>query len=235
MKNLDKIVNKSIEIMNIEFAKNVDTAVIKKELEHYYEILIYNIVSIAVIVALTHNVNKLKSSHMEYVKDYVKTKCNVSKIKGGCGCASANSQTQSLSQSGGTSIPSEYFGYSIDPSPYSAGNGAEQSVSTINWESGIARQAIDTSVSYNGNMFGGARTNSAELVHFICVNKDVKSYVREILKRHSISADKKTMHILLHLIEIHIHCVLKDLKNKGPLTMTKIEKVFKTKTYAIFN
>jgi hypothetical protein len=236
MKNFDKIVDKSIEIMAIEFAKNADVSSIKNILKRYYEMLIYNITSIVVVIALTHNLTKIKSNHMEYVKDYVKSKCNmIPKSKGGCGSTYNPNQNQNSMQSGGSALPSEYCGYSIDPSPYSAGNGGEQSVSTVDFENGIARQAIDTSASYNGQMFGGAKTHSAELVHFICVNKDVKKYVREILKHHTITVDKRAMHILLHLIEIHIHCVLKDLKNKGPLTMTKIEKVFNSKSHAIFN
>lgn len=239
MKNFDKIVDKSIEIMNIEFSKNADVATIKKHIQHYYEMLMYNIVSIAVVVSLTHNVKKLKTDHIEYVKDYIKSKCTVkSKLHGGsmCGSASTDGLSQGqTTQSGGTALPSEYCGYSIDPSPYSAGNGNDPSVSTIDWEGGIARQAINTSVDYPSNMAGGARTHAAELVHFICVNRDVKSYVKELLNKHSVSVDKKAMHILLHLIEIHIHCLLKDLKNKGPLTLVKIEKVFKSKAHAIFN
>ena len=239
MKNFDKIVDKSIEIMNIEFNKNADVSMIKKHIQHYYEMLMYNVVSIAVVIALTHNVKKLKLTHMEYVKEYIKSKCTVkSKLHGGSMCGSAASDGLSqgqVTQSGGTSLPSEYCGYSIDPSPYSAGNGDEQSVSTVDWQSGIARQAINTSVDYPGNMAGGARTHAAELVHFICINRDVKSYVKELLNKHSTLIDKKAMHVLLHLIEVHIHCLLKDLKNKGPLTIVKIEKVFKSKAHAIFN
>lgn len=233
MKNFDKIVDKSIEIMNIEFSKNADVTMIKKHIQHYYEMLMYNIVSIAVVISLTHNVKKLKTNHMEYVKDYIKSKCTVkSNLHGGsmCGSAAADGLSQGqVIQTGGTALPSEYCGYSIDPSPYSAGNGNDPSVSTVDWQGGIARQAIESTFT------GGAKTHAAELVHFICVNRDVKSYVKELLKKHSTEIDKKAMHILLHIIEIHIHCLLKDLKNKGPLTIVKIEKVFKSKAHAIFN
>lgn len=224
MKNFDKLIDQSFEIMKIEISsKDKDGGVnIKKAVKNYFEVLIYNIVSIAVVVAIANDAKKLKPIHLEHVKDYIKTKCSSGKIKGG-----KNNQT------GGTSLPAEYFGYSIDPSRYSAGNGNEESVSTINFGEGIIRPAINTTQDYNGKIVGGSV--SSDLEHFVCTNSTVKAYVRDILKRHDIKIDKTLLDVLLHIIEIHVHCVLKDLKTSGPLTMVKVEKVFNNKRHAIFN
>ena len=227
MKNFEKLVDKSFDIMNIEISKkDKDSGEnIKNAVKNYYEVLIYNIVSVAVVIALANNTTKLTPTHIEHVKDYIKTKCSYGKLRGG-----KNSKTQE--QTGGTSLPGEYFGYSIDPSRYSAGNGAEESTSTINFEGGIARAAIDTSVAYNGKISGGS---SGNLEHFVATNNTTKAYVRDILKRHNLSINKTAFNTLLHMIEIHIYCVLKDLKTKGPLTLAKVEAVFKNKIHAIFH
>ena len=212
MKNFDKVVDQSFDIMKIEIAKKDPDAGahIKAAMKNYYEVLIYNIVSIAVVVAIANNLKKLTPVHMDHVKDYIKSKCTL----------------RSGKQSGGTSLPGEYFGYSIDPSRYSSLNGNEESTSTVDFAHGVLRPAIDSTMQVGG---GGG------LTHFICTNKDVKASVREILSRHSIAISKSAMNILLHLIEVHVHCILKDLKSEGPLTMKKVTKVFNSKTHAIFH
>ena len=230
MKNFEKLVDHSFEIMKIEISKkDKDSGEnIKKAIKNYYEVLIYNVVSIAVVIALSNDTKKLNQNHIDNVKDYIKTKCSSRKMKGGkCG---------NVAQIGGTSLPGEYFGYSIDPSRYSAGNGSEESVSTVNFAAGIARPEITTSTSYaDTTMKGGAVTNAAELHHFVCMNSSVKAYVREILKQHSLSISTGAIGTLLHIIEVHVHCVLKDLKLKGPLTLKKVDSVFNNKAHAIFH
>lgn len=221
MKNFEHLVEQSFDIMHIEISKkDKDSGEnIKLAVKNYYEVLIYNVVSIAVVIALANDAKKLLPSHIEHVKDYIKTKC---KVKG-----DKNIQT------GGTSLPAEYFGYSIDPSRYAAGNGNEESTATVNFADNVLRPAINTSTEYTGKIVGGS--NSSKLEHFICTNSLVKKYVREILSKHSISISKDALDILLHIIEIHIHCVLNDLKSMGPLTMVKIDKVFNNKKHAIFH
>ena len=223
MKNFEKLVDESFKIMNVIISKkDPDSGEnIKNAVKNYYEILIYNIVSIAVVIGIANNVKKLTPTHIEYVKDYIKSKCTSK--KGG-----KNNQT------GGTSLPGEYFGYSIDPSRYSAGNGSEESTSTINFHDNIARAAINTTLNYTGTISGGG-SNDSHLKHFICTNSVVKSYVKELLKRHSITISKGAYDILLHIIEIHIHCALKDLHAAGPLTLAKVNKIFDNKIHAIFH
>ena len=223
MKNFEKLVDQSFEIMHIEISdKEKDSGEnIKKAIKNYYEILIYNVVAIAVVIAIANDVKKLTPSHIEYVKDYIKTKCLNSKLKGG-----------KNNQIGGTSLPGEYFGYSIDPSRYSAGNGNEESTSTVNFHDNILRPAINTSIDYNGKIVGG--NSSSKLEHFICTNTTVKGYIRELFKKHCISISKSAFDILIHIIEIHVHCILNDLKHIGPLTSAKVEKIFQNKKHAIF-
>ena len=212
MKNTEHLVDKSIQLMNIDFAKNADVSAIKNTIKNHYEIMIYNITSIAVVVALANNVKKLQPSHMETVKAYIQTKCM---HKG-----------KHFQMHGGTNLPSEYCGYPINQ--YSASNGSEQSTSTVDFSTGILRPAIDISTK---SFVGGS---SNDLIHFVCTNKDVKGYIRDLLKQHKLSISSAAMNILIHFIEIHIHCALKDLKSRGPLTVAKVNNVMKMKTHAIF-
>jgi len=248
MKNFEKIVNQSLDIMNIQISKKDENSGdnILNAIKSYYEVLIYNVVSIAVVIALANNSKKITIIQLDHVKDYIKSKC-IKKKHGGNG--SRNNQT------GGTSLPAEYFGYSIDPARYAVANGGEQSTATVNFEAGVLRPEIPTATNYTGAITGGAAAVGAlvgggckcglgvrsgggsadSLNHFICTNKDVKSYVREILKRHSLSISKDALDHLLHMIEVHIVCALKDLKEKSPITIAKVNSVFKTRMHSIFN
>jgi hypothetical protein len=253
MKNFEKVVHQSLDIMKIDISKKEKNSgdEIVHAIKNYYEVLIYNIVSIAVVIALANNVKKITIIQLDHVKDYIKSKCLGKKSRGGNG------------QIGGTSLPAEYFGYSIDPAVYSAGNGAEQSTSTVDFAAGVIRPEITTSTNYTGAIVGGGSGSASaggvaaiaatvggcgcglgvrsgggsadSLNHFICKSKDVKTYVREILKRHSLAISKDALDHLLHMIEVHIHCALKDLKEKSPITLPKVNTVFKTRMHSIFN
>jgi phage gpG-like protein len=222
MKNFEKLVEDSFNIMNIEISKkDKDSGEnIKSTIKDYFEVLIYNIVTVSVVIALSMDTRKITDNITTEVKEYLKVKCSPRKIKGG--------------QVGGTSLPGEYFGYSIDPSRYSVSNGGEESTSTVNFDGGIIRPAISTSTNYNGAIVGGAITHAAELHHFVCTNNSVKTYVREILKQHTMSISKTAFQTILHIIEVHIHCVLKTLKINGPLTLKKVSRVFNSKENRIF-
>jgi hypothetical protein len=211
MKNIEKLVDKSLELTNIEFSKNADISGIKTAIKNHYEIMIHNITAIAIVVALASNVKKLQPSHIETVKSYIQTKCT---HKG-----------KHYGMRGGTALPSEYCGYPMDPSPYSAGNGAEESTSTVDFAGGIIRPAI--------NISGGG--SAKELVHFVCTNKDVKAEIRDKLKKSNLTISPPAMNVLIHIIEIHIHCALNDLKTRGPLSISKVNTVMKMKSHAIFH
>jgi hypothetical protein len=246
MKNFEKVVHQSLDIMKIDISqkdKNSGDEIVHA-IKNYYEVLIYNIVSIAVVIALANNTKKITIIQLDHVKDYIKSKCLGKKSRGGNG------------QTGGTSLPAEYFGYSIDPAVYSAGNGAEQSTSTVDFAGGVIRPEIATSANYTGAIVGGGSGSASAAIvggcgcglgvrsgggsadslnHFICKSKDVKTYIREILKRHSLSISKDALQHLLHMIEVHIHCALKDLKEKSPITLPKVNAIFKTRIHSIFN
>jgi hypothetical protein len=255
MKNFEKIVNQSLDIMNIQISKKDENSGdnILNAIKSYYEVLIYNVVSIAVVIALANNSKKITIIQLDHVKDYIKSKCLMKKKRGSGGSGGSESGNN---QTGGTSLPAEYFGYSIDPARYAVANGGEQSTATVNFEAGVLRPEIATSTNYTGAITGGTAAavaafvgggcncglgmrsgggNADSLNHFICTNKEIKSYVREILKRHSLSISKDALDHLLHMIEVHIVCALKDLKVKSPITLAKVNSVFKTRMHSIFN
>ena len=216
---MDKLVDQSIALMNLE---SPQISQIKELLVKHYEIVIYNIVSIGVVIALAANKKKLTDKDMVNIKEFIQTKCTsrkmtTSKTGGGGGGGAYNQQ-------GGTALPSEYCGYSFDNARYSAGNGDEQSTSTVDFANGLIRPAID--------MSGGGHK---ELMHFVCNNRDVKAYIRSLLKRHNLSITPSGMNILIHYIEIHMYCLLKDLKARSPLTLSKVNTVLKLKSHAIFH
>ena len=218
---MDKLVDQSIALMNLE---SPQISQIKELLVKHYEIVIYNIVSIGVVIALAANKKKLTDKDMVNIKEFIQTKCTSRKTSKTGGDA--------YNQQGGTALPSEYCGYSFDNARYSAGNGDEQSTSTVDFANGLIRPAIDMSGGGGG---GGGGGGHKELMHFVCNNRDVKAYIRSLLKRHNLSITPSGMNILIHYIEIHMYCLLKDLKARSPLTLSKVNTVLKLKSHAIFH
>jgi hypothetical protein len=268
MANFDSLVDDSLRIMNIKIGKKTQIDSIHVEIKRHFEVLIYNVVSVAIMVALTNNAKKITPAYIEESKQYILSKCSSNKSKkqsGGTSMTSdyygyphsayapshggeenisdVNYQTgvirssidstfkmqggknKSKTQNGGMSMTSDYYGH--PHSAYAPSHGSEENVSDINFQTNTIRQSIDSTFKMQG---GGGKS----LIHFVSTNKNVKSNVREILSQNSMSISRQAMDALLHVIEIHIHCVLSDMKKVSPITLSKVEKIFKLTTNSIF-
>jgi len=87
----------------------------------YIETLVFNIVSIASIITMINNSDKIKKETITLVKSYINDKCN-QKLTGGT-----------------TGMPSEYYGY--DSGIYNSNN-ATGDILNIDFTSGILRPQI---------------------------------------------------------------------------------------------
>ena len=87
----------------------------------YIETLVFNIVSIASIITMINNSDKIKKETITLVKSYINDKCN-HKLTGGT-----------------TGMPSEFYGY--DSGIYNSNNAAGD-ILNIDFTSGILRPQI---------------------------------------------------------------------------------------------
>jgi len=119
MKNLNNYVIDLAKQFNI----NIKDKVAEKCLCEYVENIIFNVVSIASIIALINNSKNINLKVLEIMNKYIFENCN-KKITGG---------------GGSIVLPSEFYG--IDSGRYSISNNTSDILS-INFESGLMRPQI---------------------------------------------------------------------------------------------
>jgi hypothetical protein len=165
-------------------------------LNKYIETLIFNIVSIAAIITMINNSNTIKSQTIKLVKSYINDKCKI---------------TSSKKISGGTVLPSEYFGH--DSGSYSEAN-ISNDILNVDFASGLLRPAIG----------GGGRGKRIDI--YECINNKIN----ELLEYYNLTANDAIVKGLIKLINIHINCFFKQLKTIGTKTLTVagINKIIKS-------
>jgi histone H3/H4 len=194
-----KAVREYMKAYGIEI-KNED---VMSKLADHIEIVIYNITGIAMAIALVNNKKSIEAPHLTHVKSYITMSCD------------------SRKQKGGTSMPSEYFGYS-HPN-YNSMNTSSHAISEVNFEQGIIREAMGPSQA------GGGKLNK------LACEKQVKKAIKEILQHHEVNIKKEAINELNTIIHIHLECLAADLLRHSPLTMKNMDKVMKLKRHAVFH
>jgi len=195
-----------IQEHHIDIHPSADSHVISTKIAFHIDALVHNVVSTAALVAMLHNDHKIDMVHLKPVKIYIESQCMAKNTK----------------QRGGTSMPSDFFGY---PHPnYSvAHENSGVSVSKVDFGAGIARPELGPAQG----MFvgGGLRHNTTE----------IKVVAKKLLKSKNVSIGKKALEELIRIIDSHIHCFANDMKEKCPLTVNKLEKVLHMKRHAVFH
>lgn len=174
----------------------------------HLEAVIYNIVSVSVMLTMLQGGNKVAPEYMGMVRKYIQTSCDVSK-KGG--------------MTGGMSMASDYFGYSHPA--YSAGNAESGTLNmgSVQFGDGIARQAL------------GPQAGGGSGPHPWIRNGPAHTFLKKVLSYQNMKASSAGMTELQFLINAHIDCVGRDLSAQCPLTIAKLRKVFALKRHAIFH
>jgi len=171
------------------FNINKDKDKIIHTLSNYIDTLIFNIVSIASIITMLNNSKSINMNAVQLVKKYIADNCN-KKIKGG------------------TSLPSEYFGY--NSGVYNENNNT-QDILNVDFNSNILRPQI-----------GGGAGKKMD-------NEWIIKKIKDLLKYYNLKASNKIINSLVLIICANINCLLSKLddnKNKV-LTVTTINKIIK--------
>ena len=156
----------------------------------YVETLIFNIVSIASIITMINSSDTIKKHTITLVKSYINEKCN-------------------HKMTGGTSMPSEYFGN--DSGIYSENN-ASGDILAIDFNSGILRPQI-----------GGGGSSKYP------VDKIFMTKIHEILRYYNLRSSDSVNKSLLKLIYMHINCFFNQLKSaRITLNIASINKIIKS-------
>lgn len=183
---MNNYITSAISEFNID--KNKDKIIMT--LCNYIDTLIFNIVSIASIITMLNNSKSINMNAVQLVKKYIADNCN-KKIKGG------------------TSLPSEYFGY--NSGIYNENNNIND-ILTVDFNSGVLRPQIG----------GGGRGKKMD-------NEWLIKKIKDLLIYYNLKASNKIINSLMLIIYSNINCLLSKLhdnKNKV-LTVTTINKIIK--------
>lgn len=172
-------------------------------LSNYIDLLIFNIVAVISIICANIGVKKVISQHIHYLSKYIDKRC-LNKRKAASG---------TTRMSGGAFNTAAFYGV---PEPrYSAANEGEN-IQTIDFTSGIARNAL--------LMSGGGSGSSA------CAKLDkiVLKKIRNVFKFFNMKVDKEA---IVH-IKSKYDTIIKDLyecikKIKGGITASTVASVIK--------
>lgn len=186
--------------------KKGEEGAVDSMLAKHLEAVIYNITGIAMAIALVNQSFKIETKYLASVRKYIETSC-------------ANTASKSK-QRGGTSMPSDYFGYKHPNfSEWNAGN--QTNVSEIRFDEGIARS----------EMGGGGH-----MISFMVSQKPAKTAIKAFLKQHQVTIDREALHELLVIIDAHVNCLANDLKAAAAqLGEKQVAKVMKLKRHAVFH
>lgn len=201
MVNIESTIVKLIKSHNISTKDDINT--IASLLVKHIDIICFNIASIANLMSIVSN-HTINDNVINDLKKYIVKKCHIRKKV----------------QNGG-SMASDFYGYAN--TRYSVDNSGGTDTSSIQWEHGIARNAID----YQSG--GGIKTENIKL------NKYITKLIKEIFDRNNVKVSKSYINEIIHIINKHIDSLFSDFKQAQPLTIIKVDKILKMKKYSIFH
>lgn len=120
-------------------------------------------------------------------------------------------------QHGGTVMASDFFGY--NHSSYSAQNAnvGATVTGTVNFADGIQRAGL-------GPQTGGS-----------VATKDIRKKIKVVLSRNEIKCSSTHIDAAIQIVYSQLECLKTSLKKVEPVTVKKLETIFKQKRYALFN
>jgi hypothetical protein len=164
--------------------------------------LVFNVISIAAIITLINNSSVIGKEAVELVRAYIADKCSKYVIKGG------------------TSLPSDYFGF---PNPSYSENNITNDVLNVDFASGILR-----------NQIGGGGYKAFKLQKKD--EEELTNNIKSICKYYNLKISNSVIKTLLNIIIENMECLFNYLKMaKKPLTAAIIKKMINiNKKFEIF-
>ena len=168
--------------------------------------LIYNVASIACVMAMLEGKKKVEPRHLGEVRKYIDEKCP-------------------HKQAGGnpTGFPVQYF------SPLAFGNYTENAniganrVETVKFDQGYARENM-------GPLTGGSHVTSV-----LKGDKVATNFMKKVMEHHNMKVSKMATPELLHIMDSHLECLAKDMHEQGDMTKSKLLRIMRLKRHAVFH
>jgi hypothetical protein len=180
---------------NIVCQNNEEEKIIQ-HLTQFFELLIFNMVSVACIICTVINVRRLQNEHMQYMEKEINKRCNIVKPK------------KRQGMKGGVFNTAAFYG--VDEPQYSEANRMSD-IMNVNWDKNIARPQLNATF---GSQSGG--TNNC--MH---VNKYILKKIYSVFKFYKVSAKKNIQDRFLLLFNKYIEQLFLLLKKSAKLLTYK--------------
>lgn len=170
-------------------------------LHEHFQALLYNMVSMAAIMALLHDAKRIQPVHMQSLRKYIESQCT-------------------RGQRGGTSLPSDYFGY---PHAAYTADGSAPSMQ-IDFSSGVARPSMGPA------QLGG----QAVVPSLVSKSTWAKTFIKHVLKQRDTSISKRAAAELMAAADTHLQCLSDDIGGRV-LTHSLLARTLSLKRHRAFN
>ena len=164
--DIKKFVKKTLELNKIKIKENKVILL----LTDYINTLVFNIISIASIIALLNNSKKITKETIKIISEYINNKCSIH---------------TTYSSKGGTSLPPSYFG-ADESRTYSSSNPTND-VLIVDWSAGEARPALGSGQFGGSNKKTNVIKNYMEqiLAHYeISASSEIINELFKIFNKH---------------------------------------------------
>lgn len=214
--DLIQLAEKFVATFHVQIAPKSEKEVIQM-IAHHIDALLYNVTSVACVMALIHGKQKIEPKHLEQVMTYITSQCMP--------------QLASAKMRGGspTGFPSQYFGVPMAAYTPNDRAGAHVSTETVDFASSTARSGM-------GPMTGGGRRDRGEIPKVLESNAKAMAFMHKVLDHHNTKIGRKATSILLHIMDIHMYCFAQDIASgQAPVTVSKLSSILKLKRHSVFH
>lgn len=188
-------------------------------LEKAKDALVHNVISMVAVTTLVNGGTKIEPRHVNATLQYIDRKCGTRLTgKGG-------------QMSGGTFMTAKFFDPNAD-TMYSSANAGPANSDTVNFEMGIARDAVSIHGPGSGSflsMDGGAKSKSKSSWKWLVGSTS------DVLQHYRVKISKDARADVAHILKHLFNCLISDLQKKEPVTVSKVKEVLKRKHNAIFH
>lgn len=210
---------KLIEKYGLKMPKSPEKEKVVEKMAFYIYNLVFNICAlIATITAIYDpDTRKVKPKHIQYSLNYVKNQCYPSIKKMG---------------GGSYHIDSDYFGA---PSAGYSGDASASRMDKVSFESGVARPSLSF------NMSGGQGEAIFREFSMIVLSEERKKeglfgshHLQEIFQNFDVKIRENSIAVVRQILHMHLNCFMYDLKEKGTLSVKRMDEVAKMARHSVF-
>ncbi len=67
-----------------------------------------------------------------------------------------------------------------------------------------------------------------------CIDTDMRTFIHRVLKFHDLTIGKGAMKGIINILQSHLGCLLKDIRNNEPLTIKRLENIMSLRRHSVF-